>query len=478
MTQPFVPWRDDCILPEESAYSVFSKIAWFQSLPPARYLSACRQPAWRRYGDHSIDFSEPCLWLSYLQNERVMPRVHGQSLRVWMGELIAREAEQVPPLWRGHYLRVCDGCLKEGVHLQLHQHMALSHCHVHARPLRETCRHCQRVLRLGYSGKIEAFCCPACRGPLTLRQAFGQPRSHEQRGAIHQATEQATRSLHGLKELLCIDARKAALDRIWPLSMAGLLLEAALTRIPAHPALRRGHWPRARLTTEAAVTGRPTASAATRSGAGTGLVGETIAERLIAARRVTAWFLCKKGPSHLLCLDAPLHMFGEGFSLDAERPEDLLGCCPVAVGFWLWRLSFGHLCQPQVGEEEGDAAPVDRGVVLLLYKAFKSHLQYCLYVAQRILTADPHLHVTERLSALRRLTYASFRDFRIAAAWCQDVPVALVRFDIDHSWISTPCRGYRAYQRRLREQHHAAPCVPPQIPFARMRFDRVVLSGK
>lgn len=472
MTRPFVPWRDDCILPEESVYSAFSKVAWFQSLPPARYLSACRLPAERRYGDHVIAFSEPWHWLSYLQNERVMPRMRGQPLRLWMEALVAREADHVPPLWRGHYLRVCDGCLKEGMHLQLHQHMALSHCHVHATPLRETCRHCQRALRLRYSGKVEAFCCPACGRPLTSRQAFGQPRSHELRGAIHQATEQTTPSLHGLRELQCIDARKAALDRIWPLSMAGLLLEAAYTRIPAHPALRRGHWPQACLRTEAATTGRPTA-VATRWGAGAGLAGETFAERLKAARLVAAWFMHQKGRLHLHCLDAPLHMFGEGFSLDAERPEDLLGCCPVAVGFWLWRLSFGHHFQPRAGDEYEQASPADRGVVLLLYKAFKSHLQYCLYVAQRILNSDADLHVTERVSALRRLTYTSFRDFRLVTTRSPDVPVTLVRFDIDHSWISTPCRGYRAYRRRLREQNSMLPCVPPQIPFARMRFGAV-----
>lgn len=67
----FIPWRDDCLLPEESVYSVFSKVAWFQAMPPAKYLAILQ----RRRHVTSFDLEPTAKWLSSLQDHEMMPKI-------------------------------------------------------------------------------------------------------------------------------------------------------------------------------------------------------------------------------------------------------------------------------------------------------------------------------------------------------------------------------------------------------------------
>ena len=483
MSVYFVPWRDDCILPEESMYSIFSKVAWFQTLPPAKYWRDCRLPIRRGYPVLALDLSENQGWTAWLNNEPIMPRVQGCQLRVWMNHLAAQQAQEIPYYWRSWDLRVCDRCLNEGVHLRLHQHMGLSRCHVHGTLLRHLCKHCGKSLQLLYGTKTEAFCCSHCTKPLAPQSVFGQPRREAQRQRVEQATEQVRLPLRALEQLgNHIDAR-CAFGLLWAMSMKCVLLECIHLHIPAHPALRRWRWPNAAITTEALAAGQPTQPSPEVTAAferGTSL------ELQIAACQVARWFLLTKGEQHTQCLDVPTGMFGASFSAKVERPEDLLTCCPVAVGFWFWRLSFGQDINVSATDRQDfmDSKPNHR-LVLILYKALKSHLQYCLYVAMQILiNEDGRLNNFHQLRGLYELTETSFRSFRFVP-W--GFPAMLIRFDVKGDWWSKPCSGNLPYERRLQRTLQNTPAVPDdhraqdsshfhKTPFVCMRFDRFLFS--
>lgn len=484
MNIPFVPWRDDCILPEESMYSVFSKVAWFQALTPAKYWRDCRLPIRRWYPVLALDLSEKQGWTAWLNNEPIMPRVQGCQLRVWMNHLAAQQAQEIPDSWHSRDLRVCDRCLNEGVHLRLHQHMGLSRCHVHGTLLRNHCKHCGKILQLLYGTKTEAFCCSHCTKPLASQPVFGQPRPEAQRQRVEKATEQVRLPLRALRKLGDhIDASRGC-DLLWAVSMKCVLLECIHLHIPAHPALRRGRWPNAAITTEALGAGPPTQpSPEVEAAFGRG----TSLELQIAACQVAHWFLLTKGEQHAQCLDVPTGMFGASFDPKVKRPEDLLTCCPVAVGFWFWRLSFGHSINVEAADRQDfiESNP-NHHTVLILYKALKSHLQYCLYVAMQILANEStRLSSYYLLRGLYELKGTSFRSFRFVP-W--EFPAMLIRFDIEGDWWNTPCNGNAPYEIRLRRTLHNSPVaaphdhgvqdssLSPKAPFVCMRFDRFLFS--
>lgn len=131
-----------------------------------------------------------------------------------------------------------------------------------------------------------------------------------------------------------------------------------------------------------------------------------------------------------------------------------------------------------------DSKPNHR-LVLILYKALKSHLQYCLYVAMQILINDGgRLNYFHQLRGLYELTETSFRSFRFVP-W--EFPAMLIRFDIKGDWWRTPCSGNPPYENRLRRPFQStpmalhAPCAQadrllPKFPFACMRFDRFLFA--
>lgn len=485
----FIPWRDDCLLPEESVYSVFSKVAWFQAMPPAKYLAILQ----RRRHVTSIDLEPTAKWLSSLQDHEMMPKIQRQCFPSSIKALSAHELLETPADWRSQTLRVCDQCLVNGVHLKLHQDIAIHLCPAHLTPLREACRHCSGYLPLWYGTRTEAFCCSLCGKPLVDSRTFGMPRAENQRHAVRLAAKQVMASVLQVRRMLVPYARSAtAMPKyVSPLDMGVVRLESVCTSVGAHPALRRLHWPRVKVTTDTILQ---TASATSRFGREDLSVGRrgTLGELQMATSCVITWFLRKKGRSHTQCLDAPLRMFGADFGLDVRNPEDILDCCPVAVGFWLWRLSncrrFEHYLRKPAPPDETQA---DRDHALVRYKMMKSHLQYCLHVVQQLHADRRYLDKADKLRILRLVKASSMNDFRFELSPSSRVSTRLVRFEMEWDWMDAPCEGYAGYARRIRRQsknslhtsavlgeqpvevQDCAPCdrLPHRLPFTPMRLE-------
>ena len=117
MTRVLVPWRDDCVLPEESLYSHVSKLAWYRAQSPVAYL--------QRF--HEIGQRSPKLnlletrWISALRRVDTVALVQGKSVREHLEDVASAEEQEIPRLARSPYLRVCSSCLHEGIHLRVHQ---------------------------------------------------------------------------------------------------------------------------------------------------------------------------------------------------------------------------------------------------------------------------------------------------------------------------------------------------------------------
>lgn len=127
----FVPWLDDALLSEESCYSVICKAAWFTGHTPASFVAQCRTPD----GEEKVNERSLCIafadWYHELPNARVQPWVHGKSMVEHLYDRNVAEARLFTKSWRSPWLRICIKCIERGVHLSLHQHLAVHRCPVH-----------------------------------------------------------------------------------------------------------------------------------------------------------------------------------------------------------------------------------------------------------------------------------------------------------------------------------------------------------
>lgn len=441
-----VPWRDDCLLPEESLYSVISKIAWFQAMPPLRYLSTILG---RSYAEGLV-LGPNEKWLSNIRDHHMAPDVGGLPFADGIAEWLLTEKVDTPIAWRSRSLRVCDHCLADGVHLRIHQDLAVHKCPLHMEPLHSTCGHCFGHLTLSYARRTEAFCCPRCSAPLTAGHVFGMPRPETQRQAVQTAVRAVRSSVLKVRKIIGphVDSVLRPSSSGSCANMSHLRLDSVCAQAGVHPALRRLHIPKVELKTES-VKFRTADDRAAHPG---GLIEAcSMAEFQLAMSCIVRWFVKAKGRSHGQCLDSPLRMFGPDFGLSIRNAQDILGCCPVATGFWLWRLSNCRQLERYLRQPPSEDAPIRRHRLLILYKALKSHLHYCLHVAQRMLHTDlRHLDDQLRVQALHRVWAMSVEDLQFSTL--RSVSSTLVRYEMQWRWMDVPCDGFVAYATRLRRQ--------------------------
>lgn len=111
-------------------------------------------------------------------------------------------------------------------------------------------------------------------------------------------------------------------------------------------------------------------------------VGSAEVDRIHASlRRVTSMFLRRTSSSHSQCLDTPAATYAL-YGTSHKLHDELLQCCPVALGFWLWRKAASKdpffrrvLLLPNLR-----LADIDR----ILFATSRSHLHYCIYAACRM----------------------------------------------------------------------------------------------
>lgn len=150
------------ILPFESPWSVFHKLAWFNSCTPARLLEL--------FFDHRpkrlLSFTSPCwrhglAWTGARGLEPVLDRV---------GLLDALQARTLGPLSPHQQaagvgtLRVCPRCIRRGYHSLMHQLPGVPCCPIDLTPLREGCPGCGGPVPYGIEPSAKPFGCESCLG--------------------------------------------------------------------------------------------------------------------------------------------------------------------------------------------------------------------------------------------------------------------------------------------------------------------------
>lgn len=440
-----VPWRDDCLLPQESVYSCFSKIAWFQAMTPAQYLRNCRTDTVKA---QVVRLDAYPAWRLALRNTAVMPMVAGNTLLQWLDHLVEQEQVQIPTLWRSSMLRLCDACLQEGVHLAIHQHMGLSHCPLHHRRLRSVCLYCKEPLGFTLHLRTAAFCCDHCGHRLTASQALFAPRRPSHSAHVQEQLDELASSLRWLEE------RVPAHWARW-LSVRGSIddsacvphlgLEALCRTGKPHRAIRRLASSDTSISLHPVVATEPATQQA---------LWFDRAQFGQAAYYVRSWFLRERGRSHAHCLDAPVHMYGESLQTDASAPEDLFACCPVAIAFWFWRQSVAdqlrYLPEPAAGRPRAE----HRDGLLLAYKTLKTQLTHAMLVARQMSDGHQSRLVSRagRLTELSGLVDLTYRDFFTGQSTSGAITGELLHLRLAPSFSKWQCRGSRAYVRRLRRR--------------------------
>lgn len=530
----FVPWRDDALLPEESAYSLVNKASWFVSQQPVWFARSCNSLDGRptKPSPARLEFAGVCGLDRYFHNKRLMPSIHGLSFPAYLRAVRESELRENSLPWRSHRLRVCASCIAMGVHLRLHQHTAVTHCPVHGVELESRCPHCQ--LHISYCSESNQgnYSCGQCHYSLLHERKITTVHDVEFRSAVASASfafkEWRMRALQDAKVGCGIDRIEGGETHPLRNLMANRVLLAARCSGSGAPAWIgscgftgadvqvgsiRMSGPRRnaafRSISERDVTAINRTFAASgylRKNPTVRAVDDRISDVRVQAalRRVTSCFLKRCCSQHSECLDTPFRMFGESLT-GKDAPEELLQCCPVAVGFWLWRLSstmnvrimfhLGLHCRGST------CANVD----LLLYSLAKSHLHYLIYLASvcaklgRSSSGDQSSALDPVYSAIRQLDMCwhpfmagDDREREVAL----DGACHLVRFDCSPLIAHMDCAGSAPYVRRLRRQLRGTRVIDARHgreieldlehtwesqqfkqvrPFALMRHDRLLL---
>lgn len=508
----FVPWLDDCLVEGESCYSVLNKVVWFAGCTVATYLATCREEDGVTLKTvRSFSFDSPG-WEERLVNSRVQPVVQGKLLVDNLRDREEFERALVPEAWRSRELRVCPLCIEMGVHLALHMHLAVAKCPLHNSELGIACIHCGETMHQNLSLGQQAFSCPRCKHsmlesekvvthhPARIRQlahkaladfsawvaVSGLDRPMELGQSLIQVPnepEPELQSCTGPRVLL--EARSRAVappDWIKRSELAGACVQVRKIRIvtPNRPC---------------DATSQPVIE--TPQPASQPELSSVDPDRLSASlRRVASMFLHRWQPTHPRCIDTPVQL-EQTYHLDSSGFSDLVRCCPVAVGFWMWRHAASRqfrVADMKLSHQDVCAADLDR----LLFCVARSHLHYCLYAACRVWAAPGDDRKSADEAFIRGILYHS--------CWSPSIEVSAngaacylirageaeyVRFSADALIQSIRCPGPKPYLDNLRKRTAAVMGLPKdskidpvwvnagysqRVPFLRMKDDLVFVD--
>ena len=531
----FVPWRDGSLLPEESTYSLVNKVSWFLAQSPIRFARACNTIDGRKtaISPKRLDFTDRRALERYFSNQRLTPRIHGLSFADYLRRVRDRESRENTVPWRARGLRVCVSCIAMGVHLRLHQHTAVSHCPLHGIELESKCPYCKLFMSYCVESDQGHYCCPQCHRSLLHEGRVATVHDDEFRSAVNAASsvfeQWRMRALldvtigcgverievddeHPLQDLAANRVLLAARcgDASVPAWVGSCNLIEANVQVGTIRIAERRRDSTFRSITESDV------AAVNRSVRDLGLSHRGSSMRSVdgrldcqryrtALRRVTSYFLSRYGPQHTECLDTPFRMFGENLT-DKDAPEELLQCCPVAIGFWLWRLSSSNSLEELTCRRLYCSDARFASVDLVLYSLAKSHLHYLIYLANtcamrgRESAEDRHSMLGPIRAAISQIRMCwhpievgSVREGEFGlegACHC-------VKFDCAALIARIECSGSAPYVCRLRRQLRNTLVMNPRNgrfievnleptweaeqfqqvrPFALMKHDRMLLS--
>jgi hypothetical protein len=489
----FFPWMDSALLPEESAYSVINKVAWFLAISPIQFLRACKSGAeGRTYGSPIVfDFSDNNNWSKVILAKRMAPLVNGVHLRDYL-EMAAGRKTFIPADIRS--LHICRKCIDMGVHLQIHQHSAIDACPIHANALESVCRFCKSRLALHLSTKFPAFSCSNCGHSLMLGSSIVLHHTVEFRRSVTESAAQfvqwkekalleqsvdcglrypykmqSSEPLLIDKDIKIVAGTINSVPPTWVRKLSGQGADIGYRRIDLSGPLGNAISSQIveedvdALAKEPNFDGPPSMQYHQYSTILTLRISE---DRFrVALRRVTSIFLARYHHSHRHCLDAPQAMFGQGL-LGHDHPEDILECCPVAIGFWLWRIASANFYDQLTSYvthyyTQGRHANID----LLLYAIARSHLHYCVYVAKYcvdLARAHPSVLAGELISPISEAMHCGwsavlFKNIsRNLRYFERDGKSYYIRFNLTDILPTITCRGSDIYGIRLQRELDSA----------------------
>ncbi|MDG2538728.1 hypothetical protein P5Y53_13720 [Dyella jiangningensis] len=504
---PFVPWRDDAFLEQESSYALWNKVAWFSALPTLAImrhywkLKADIATRAKKGGQNLVDKR-----VALVGHHELVPCILGDNILNADRKIGEAMREEVPALWESDALRFCRSCILSGIHLRIHLHLAVSRCPLHDEALCDTCDSCGKRLSSA-PGDHQAFRCGACgHGFLSNDMVqFGFTRQFRERVSdAHASVLQWLRYLEcGIYRehlgesgrwdlghaLAHIDGRSLLLNAVhksfsklpaWmaqpevrvenaSIACIGLkevrLAEAfrKCTPIGARFAKRMNHLiPR---------------SMVMRGGPVTGDGRTQVAHYRQALRRVASHFLRTAGGSHPQCIDTPL-------LLDRERHDErriyidfeLLNCCPIALGFWLWRMRSGTFFSSLVYGFDGPLVGVTVETMggsmdLLFYAIERSHLHACVIAANEMLSIYRSKY---RMPGVTALCLATLDGWKYGARHIlkeelerlyfdpNEQELTFIRMDAMQLMQLVRCPGLEPFYRSVRQKLSATPTFNPK----------------
>ena len=425
MPPSFAPWRDDAFLPQESTYALWNKISWFSTLKPKATLSLYAKfkvdvtnTAKRARGGKAAKTANAA---RKFDNAELLPHVLGRNLVEVERDLQDVTWEETPNPWRAIPLRICGSCIADGIHLRIHQHLAVARCPLHDEPLRDTCDACGRQLT-SPPGDRRAFCCQSCGHCLLADDMIRFDFDGEFREWVANAHAEVMQWLQYLEcgiyrghlsqgrheawghDLTHIDGRSLAMEAV---GQSCSQLPSWMTR------------PTRQLKHVSVVSIRSGASPLTNAFEKNAVMDARFARRLNllsappvrwgekslskehrtlavhyqqALRRVASVFLRSTGGSHPRCMDTPRLIDRESFDGRHHLFDfEMLSCCPIGLGFWFWRERSGAffsnlLCdleEPLVGvTPESLGSSMD----LIFYALERSHLHACVVAAAELVS--------------------------------------------------------------------------------------------
>lgn len=495
----FVPWRDDALLGEESVYALWNKISWFSAVAPTSLVRCCRWPTKRaQIGPREITYEQPGRWTGYLENPDMLPRIHGRNARDAIDALHELARKEVPGTWASDRLRICEECITEGVHLRIHQHLAVGSCPLHGHLLRSTCKACGAFLPYA-SVDQKAFCCQVCGSCLLnggdirfdipdeyrsklarldrevhqwLRPLSAGTRQEHLRGSAGGELDHPLANADERSFLLTALRSSSAQTPPWltvPASLDGDFSIAAIR--PEETSLIKSFRRAERM--EQWSLREDAQCEEHRQARHNGQ--EKIKGRVITARyrqafiRVTSNFLNHIRTDHSQCLDTPYLIAGE-WDDDYLFNYEILDCCPIALGFWLWRKRVGmHFTnmaymRPDQYFHNAGITSVGGCLDLLLYALGRSDLHACVLVAHQ---CSEHWKTTrDEAPSLRMLNQWRRGKTQLEtrkSEWLDFGPyqsgVTFVRTDATRLIKRTVCSGREPYYKSLRRKLRSVPYV-------------------
>lgn len=413
------PWRDDALLSGESLYALWNKLAWFAATSPSELLRQCRAKGGKQFTTpKEFAYSPPADWTSYL-NQAAVPMIQRVSLFNALRFRALAEAVEVPAEWRSPNLRFCGQCIAGGVHLRLHQHLAVTRCPIHNRALRSGCPACGCEIEYTSRNWQPAFSCTSCgRGLLRkgvihfgwddafagiasrsslecrkwLRRLHAMPSLREpltrKLGKLEGALPDADPRLLSLAALeKCSKGLPVWLRRYRPKDYVISVASGDPDEVHISDSIRTIRVEKVRTTRFLQPTRHLVEAWNQDAGAGERMV---LRHYHRAIMRVASCFLRQVGAKHRTCLNTPCEIAGETLENALLGWQwHVLDCCPIALGFWLWRLqtAAGFIQFLQSGPSSctrtmGRATPGPSSSPVC-YAAERSRLHACILVAHR-----------------------------------------------------------------------------------------------